>query len=146
MKTLLDLNYLKHASLAVCRDRHKPSAYWNAQLLGLPFVNFKQTELFSLNGAGGYNKIFPAARWAELPTRLQNGGHAWQISHSWNENLTHPAPLSPCTQYWLWVCAASQAPHCQGWCITWIYSLCLKHLTTGKKLCECLSSIWMSTV
>lgn len=62
MKMLLDLNYLKHASLAVCRDRHKPSAYWNAQLLGLPFVNFKQTEPFSLNGAGGYSKELPSSQ------------------------------------------------------------------------------------
>lgn len=37
-------------------------------------------------------------------------------------------------------------PDYKEWCIEWIYGCCLKHLSTGKKLCDSLSSVWMSTV
>lgn len=48
--------------------------------------------------------------------------------------------------WWLSVCATSRGPDYQGWCTGRIYDCCLKHLTTGKNLCESLSLVWMSTV
>lgn len=40
----------------------------------------------------------------------------------------------------------SGLPDYKEWCTGWIYNCCLKRLTTGKKLCGSLSSVWMSTV
>lgn len=62
----------------------------------------------------------------------------WSSEREWEVTIQPPT-------WWLSV-QLPRRPDCQGWCIGWIYDCCLKHLTTGKKLCESLSSVWMSTV
>lgn len=63
----------------------------------------------------------------------------WSSEREWEVTIQPPT-------WWLAVCATSRGPDYQGWCTGQIYDCCLKHMTTGKNLCESLSLVWMSTV
>lgn len=63
----------------------------------------------------------------------------WSSEREWEVTIQPPT-------WWLAGCATSRGPDYQGWCTGQIYDCCLKHMTTGKNLCESLSLVWMSTV
>ena len=81
----------------------------------------------------------------QKPYPCMEGIWPWMEWKSDPQNASEERPFNLFCAGYLAV-QLSGLPDYKEWCIGWIYDCSLKHLTTGKELCDSWSSAWMSTV
>lgn len=129
---LLGLNYPTRASVAVNRDRHTlQQTKIHHYLLCTVLISSTQNA-------------FPQLKEQKAHTSTEG---TWQLLE-WKpdpQNVSDNQPFNLLHAGYLFVQLSGLLDH-KEWCIGWISGCCLKHLTTWKKICASVSSVWMSTV